>query len=344
MMNEECKRTSSIIIQHSHFSLLSRVGAPALFLAMAVALHVGAATPDGDRVVAIVNQDVITEKDVRDRAAAALNSLESGLSPAGRAERSMLILLSALRALVDEKLLLAEARRIQKDNPAAAQRMEAAVERHLEKERRAAGSVVAFREAIQREGLTYSEYVERLRNRIFCEILLHEFVDRNVSVSPAEMLEYYRRHRDQFQEPPQARYRQIFVRADKYESRAKAGEAAEYLAELLRKEYDFAKLTRENSDGPRAEEGGLWDFMRQGLRPKPIDDLIFSLPIGELGGPVATEIGFTLVKVEARKPGRTIPFEEVQADIRATLVEQERRRRYDRLIRRLEDENSVEIK
>ena len=320
------------------------MAALALSLTAAVAVHTGAATPGGDRVVAVVNQDVITEKDLRDRAAAALDALESGLSPAEREERTTLILLSALRALVDEKLLLAEARRIQKDNPTAAQRMEAAVERRLEKECRAAGGVVVFRESLEKAGLSYSEYVERLRNRIFREILLHEFVDRNTSVSPAEMLEYYRRNQEQFQEPPQARHRQIFVSADKYESRAKAEEAAEYLAELLRKEYDFAKLARENSDGPRAGEGGLWDFMRQGLRPKPIDELLFSLPIGEVGGPVATEIGFTLVTVEARKPARTIPFEEVQAEIREKLVEQERFRRYHRLIRRLEGESCVEIK
>lgn len=110
----------------------------------------------------------------------------------------------------------------------------------------------------------------------------------------------------------------------------------------LRKGEPFAELAKNRSNGPRRENGGLWDFVRQGVRPKPVDQLLFSLPVGEVGGPVETEIGYTIVKVEAHKPGRTIPFEEVQPKIEALLKARRQDVRYLELMRRLEEENYVE--
>jgi parvulin-like peptidyl-prolyl isomerase len=110
---------------------------------------------------------------------------------------------------------------------------------------------------------------------------------------------------------------------------------------LLQKQHDFADLARKYSEGPHAQEGGLWDFVRQGVRPEPLDKLIFSLPVGEAGGPVQTNIGYTIIMVEARRKARTIPFEEVQAQLEKQLLQEEWQRRYKQLIKRLEKEHHV---
>jgi len=251
---------------------------------------------------------------------------------------------SSQQMLVQEKLLLSEARRRQKDREAYDRQVTREVQHHLEKERRAAGGAEAFRKKIEESGLTYQEYVERIRSEVICANLLHSTVQRDLSISPVEIREYYEDNRERFTLPARATYRQIFIAAEKYETRDKAREAAERQLSLLEEGADFAALATENSDGPRANEGGLWQETRQGVRPQPVDKLIFSLPIGAVGGPVETEPGFTIVKVESRQGKEQIPLAEVQQKIENRLREKKQGRRYQRLIRRLEDENYVEFK
>ncbi len=302
-----------------------------------------AAAPISNVVVAIVNQEVIEHSDVLQRASPEFLKLEEGMAQSEREQRTREILEKALRALIDEKLLLTEAERLSKKNEAFGRLIDDRIALTLEAERRRTGGEAAFHDSLEKAGLTHATYVKRVRHKIMRELVRYHFVTRDLSVSPAELYEHYRKNLSRLSEPDKVRYRQIFIRVDKNKSRAKARELAEYLMDLLEKRHDFASLAREYSDGPHAEEGGLWDFMGRGARPPPIDDLLFSLPIGEVGEPLETDIGFTLVKVAARSPARIIPFEEVQGRLEAELLDRKWLERYRRLIRRLQEQNYVKI-
>ena len=321
------------------------LAAPLAILCLGVSFGAHTCAQVADRVLAIVNRDVITQRDVTERAAPTIAAIEQEvLSPEERDAQIRQIYTVSLRALVDEKLLAAEGDRLVAKNEAFGTRIEERQKEFLEAERRRAGGELAFRESIRKKGLTYPEYLKRVRTEILQQVVLFTFVDRDLSVSPAEMLDYCRKTPARFREPAKVRYRQIFLRAESPEALAKARETAAYLMELIEKQHDFEKLAREYSDGPRAKDGGLWDFTRKGLRPGPIDDLLFSLAPGEVGEPIETEIGLTIIKVEECKPARTIPFEEAQAAIERELLMRKRRQRYVELMQRLEAENYVEIK
>ena len=117
----------------------------------------------------------------------------------------------------------------------------------------------------------------------------YQFVMRDLSVAPREVREYYEQNLNQFEEPAQVKFRGIFIRVTETQNREAARKSADDLLLQLKKPADFAQLAKERS-ALHAEEGGLWDFTEQGTLPKPVDDLLFSLPVGEIGGPVETEM------------------------------------------------------
>jgi parvulin-like peptidyl-prolyl isomerase len=304
-----------------------------------------------DSVVAVVNKQVITQQDVLDRSGAALVELsrDRSLSPDERRQRATEINAEVLRQIVSEKLLLAEGNRLLSANEDLKKRFGENIESRLQEERRNAGGEAAFREALRKKGMTYEAYADHLRERTLMDYVRYQFVVRDLSVAPREILEYYQQNLSQFGEPAQVKFRGIFIRETEKQDREAARKAAEDLRLQLRKPTDFALLARERS-ALHAEEGGLWDFTEQGTLPKRVDDMLFSLPVGEIGGPVETEMpgpvkaesGFLIVKVEERKPARTRAFEEVQRPIEEMLLARKRINRYDALIRRLEAENYVE--
>ena len=292
-------------------------------------------------IAAIVNDEAITYGGITERAAPAVAAIEPRLSREEQREQMAMLHVSALRAMVEEKLLLAEGAR--QDNEAFDKQVDRILESRLENGRRTAGGAVAFKRKIEEEGLTYAEYVRRIRAKVIGDALLQNLVRRNLSVSPAETLEYYREHRGEFTETGTTKYRQIFISADKYENRADARKAADDVAGLLAEGQDFATLAIDKSDGPHAKDAGLWESSQKGLRPKAIEHLIFSLPLGTSSEPVESDIGFTIIKVEERNPEHVIGYEEAQEKIRAHLLYQKQIERYEGLMRQLEERNYVRL-
>ncbi|MGD1002163.1 MAG: peptidyl-prolyl cis-trans isomerase [Candidatus Brocadiia bacterium] len=304
-----------------------------------------------DSVVAVVNKQVITLREVLDRSGPALAELDkdNSLSQDERRRRKMDLNATVLRQMVAEKLLVAEGNRLLNANEGFKKHFDESVESRIQDERRNAGGEAALRESLQKKGLTYQAYTEQVRDRTLMDYVRYQFVMRDLSVAPREVREYYEQNLNQFEEPARVKFRGIFIRVTEMQNRAAARKSAQELLLQLKGPADFAQVAKQRS-ALHAEDGGLWDFTEQGTLPKQVDDLVFSLPVGEIGGPVETEMpgasgpesGFLIVKVEERKPARTRAFEEVQRPIEEMLLARKRISRFDALMHRLETENYVE--
>ena len=305
-----------------------------------------------DSVVAVVNKQVITLQDVLDRSGPALAELDrdSSLSEDERRRRKEEVNTAVLRQIVAEKLLVAEGLRLLNANEGFKKRFDENVEDRIQDERHSAGGDAALREGLRKKGLTYEAYSERVRDRTLMDFVRYQFVMRDLSVAPREVREYYEQNLNRFEEPAQVKFRAIFIRMTEERPRPAARKVAEDLLLQLKGTADFAQLAKARS-ALHAEDGGLWDFTERGTLPKPVDDVLFALPAGEIGGPVETEMpgpagmesGFLILKVEERKPPRTRPFEEVQRPIEEMLLARKRISRFDALMHRLETENYVEF-
>jgi peptidyl-prolyl cis-trans isomerase C len=133
-------------------------------------------------------------------------------------------------------------------------------------------------------------------------------------ITDPEVADYYREHAEQFQRPERVRLRQILV-----EERARAQEAERALADG----EDFAEVARRLSEEPSAPYGGdQGELSREDLPPRFVD-VVFGLLEGEVSDIIPVEYGFHIFQVVERKPERTIPLAEAEAEIR-DLLRQER--------------------
>jgi len=292
-----------------------------------------------DVVVAMVDDRVITRDEVCVRARA----LESEKERSSSAPVPDGLFRAALDRLVREALLVAEAKRLMAAQEGWSKRLDELVQREQERLRTLAGGDRAFRDRIERLGGRPDDFPVALREYLMQRMVLDAFVNSDLSVSPDELRERYRREIERFRVPERVQCRHIFVSARTAGDRKRAYETATYLMELLRKGHDFGRLAQQYSDDPHAAEGGLWDFMARGNWPAEVDAVLFSLPVGEFAGPIEREAGFSIVKVEARQQARIAPFEEVQEQIRTEMLDERRREREEKLFERLSREHYVEI-
>lgn len=88
-------------------------------------------------------------------------------------------------------------------------------------------------------------------------------------------------------------------------------------ARAARIEELFAAYAKQYSECPSKKEGGDLNFFpRAGAMVEPFAQVAFSLKPYEMSDVVATEVGYHLILVTARKPGTPKKFEDVKEDVR----------------------------
>jgi len=121
-------------------------------------------------------------------------------------------------------------------------------------------------------------------------------------------------------------------KADDIYTRAKNGE-------------DFAKLARETSDdaATRAEGGDLGTFGKDML-PKAIEELVFSMKVGDIRGPIRADRGFHVIKLVDRKIKDPKPFDEAKEEIRMQLRQKDMERQTKIYLAELRKKTLVDIR
>jgi peptidyl-prolyl cis-trans isomerase D len=151
-------------------------------------------------------------------------------------------------------------------------------------------------------------------------VLTMDGVQKQVSVTPKELEDYYKARAEQLGKPEERRASHILVAAAASatpEQKAKAKEKAEaLLAEAKKSPKAFAELARKNSEDPgSAAEGGSLGFFARGRMAKPFEDAVFGAKPGDVVGPVETQFGYHVIRLDEIKPSEGPKFEAVKAQL-----------------------------
>jgi len=96
-------------------------------------------------------------------------------------------------------------------------------------------------------------------------------------------------------------------------------EEAQALVEELANDADFPALAREHSTGPSGPAGGELGWFGPGMMVEPFETAVAGMEVGDVAGPVQTQFGWHVIKLnEARMKGAPA-LEEVRGDIEAQL-------------------------
>jgi peptidyl-prolyl cis-trans isomerase C len=92
-------------------------------------------------------------------------------------------------------------------------------------------------------------------------------------------------------------------------------EAAQALVEQLAEGADFAALARENSTGPSGPNGGALGWFSRGMMVPEFEQAVTELEAGEVGGPVQTQFGWHVIKLNETRLKEAPPLEEIRSEL-----------------------------
>jgi peptidyl-prolyl cis-trans isomerase SurA len=277
---------------------------------------VEASTPAVDRVVASVDGDPITMREVQDFASQHGQPIDSGDFASSDAARM------AVKALIGQKLLEQEVKKYdEKVDEAQVDKyiLNLRMDKHL--------SEAEFRAQLQASGMSYDELRKRARLDLEKALMIEEEVRAKINVSDDQIKAAYDAHKEDFTiTKERLRLSQILIALPPNPTPAQVS-AAQKKVEMVRaralKGDDFGDLARVYSDDDSKSNGGELG----GFAPGDINDAILAavkpLKPGEVSAPVRTSHGFHIVKLEDHEVPGLVPLSEVKAQIRAQLVDQQ---------------------
>ncbi|MCX5753492.1 MAG: peptidylprolyl isomerase [Candidatus Krumholzibacteria bacterium] len=209
----------------------------------------------------------------------------------------------ALQSLIATALLSIQADR---DNLRVEEKeLDAAVERWIAQKKTEIGGDDAFARQLAAEGLTMDTLRERYRENIRTLLLIdkikYQKIMPDVQVTEAEVRAYYKAHLSEFpQKEPTVSIAHILIVPKPSEAvLAKALEKITMIEGKLKAGEDFAATAKAYSDCPSAKFGGnLGTLNLDELNNPPFADAARKVAVGQVSGPVLTEFGYHIIKIE----------------------------------------------
>jgi peptidyl-prolyl cis-trans isomerase D len=164
-------------------------------------------------------------------------------------------------------------------------------------------------------------------------------LESKVTVDEAQLKAYYEEQKtktpERFTQPEQRRVRHILLQVSDPKEDAATKAKAEVILKRAQGGEDFAKLAKEFSqDTGSAAQGGDLGMSERKAWVAPFADAAFSMKEGEIRGPVKTQFGYHILKLDAIQPATVKTFEQSKPELETEY----RRNEAERLFNNAQDQ------
>jgi peptidyl-prolyl cis-trans isomerase SurA len=291
-----------------------------------------------DRILAVVNEQVITQGEVDRAMAAVYMQLSAKFSGKELEDKLEQVKRDILKQMIEEKLVLSQAKNYEikvneKDIDATIKEMRTKSGLTTDEE---------FSEMLAEQGLSMKMLRQLLIDQTIVRNIIQFEVASKIKPSPQEMLAYYEEHRSEFKLPERVHLYVITLYKD--DQGEKVYKKAQLIVQLLKQGADFKKLARQRSQDNNASSGGDMGIIEKGHFLPEIDAAVFNLEKGKFTDVVETPTAFYIFKLAEKLPEEEMPFSLVQDKIEAILFEKQFEVKYREWIEKIKKNAQIIIK
>jgi len=287
-----------------------------------------------DPVVAKVNGTAITLAQADSYA-----RTEARLLNANTTEETKAVWRDALDSIVGRQLLIEEAQRrkiVLRDAEVAARAREFQL-------------ASPSGQSLSAGGAPDADLMREVRGSMAIETMLDlEFRSHSVKPTPAAIKSYYDQHQDLFVvDPGEIRISHIAVKLPPDPTDQQKEQAEAKIKQLYAeagKTRDFAALARAKSeDAQSARNGGDLGYFHPGQLPPVVEKIAYATGTGHLSEIIASNLGYSFMKVTDRRGATYAPLKQVQPKIALVILDYNEQEAVDALVKQLKAKAKIEF-
>lgn len=293
-----------------------------------------------DRIIAKVNEKVITQSEVEERAYLKMMALQKqNVQPLPSMEKLMY---AELERLIEERLLIDVGQKL------GMKVDEDSVTKAIEEIKRNNGLKDGdLEKMLQEESKSMEEYRKKIHDQILLSRVVGYEVRKRVSISNEEIEKFYSQHQKDYWVSERLKLRHIlFLIEDgmfSNDRQIKTQKAQEAL-QKIRSGEDFMAVAKQYSEDISASTGGDLGEIERGKMVPEFEKAAFQLKEGEVSGLVETPYGLHIIKVDKIIPGHTLSLDKVRNQIQAHLSNERLKVEYEAYMLRLKENAFIENK
>ncbi|MBI3191101.1 MAG: peptidyl-prolyl cis-trans isomerase [Pedosphaera parvula] len=291
-----------------------------------------------DGIVVIVNDAIITHKEVQDFVGPAVDLLirqyqrqpEVLRQKVGEAERE------GLEQLVERQLILHDYTISGYSLP------ESVIEDEIQhRVREQFGDRATLTRTLQAQGTTYESYRKQVRDQFIVSILRQKNISSEIIISPFKIETYYQAHKADYKVEDQVKLRMIVINQPSGAAPDTAQKLAREVLLKLDEGVSFKEMASIYSEGSQRGEGGDWGWVERSVLRKELAEVAFTLKPGERSGVIVTPTACYVMLVEDVRKANVKPLAEVRSEVEKILITKEQARLQKKYIDRLKTKSFI---
>jgi peptidyl-prolyl cis-trans isomerase SurA len=315
-----------------------------LFLALIIQSLVLTAPVFGsivDRVVAKVNNEIITLSTVKSKAALFLSRIDPSDSDSVKLTEKQLMQQS-LDSIIDEKLKVQEGKKIGLIvNEETINKAIADIYKN--------NNITAnqFKLILEKEGRDFASYKKNIHDQILSSKVVKMHFQGAQLASNRDTFKYYKVNKKKYWVPNRVVISQIMFITGKDLSKSdvelKKKKAREILG-LLRSGKDFSGLAKKYSEDISGPLGGRVGIIERGITLPKFEEIAFNLKLNEVSNVFQTENGIHIIRCDDIISGYFKSYKDVKAEIKGLLDFEKRGESYIAWMKELRETAFIEVK
>ena len=172
----------------------------------------------------------------------------------------------------------------------------------------------------------FKKAYENAKRDILAQMAMRETL-KDVTVTEEELKTFYDQNQQQIKKGETVNAKHILTDSEE--------KCHDILEEIVKGEKTFEDAAKEFSTCPSKERGGDLGEFGKGQMVKEFEDAAFSAEIGHVVGPVKTQFGYHLIKVEKKNEASVVSFEQIKENLRTNLLQQKQSTAYNQKVEEL---------
>ena len=171
------------------------------------------------------------------------------------------------------------------------------------------------------------------QKKIVIAKLIENEVDLKIVIAPAEVSQYYEFHKEEFMTPKMFRASHILLKTE---------EEAQAVKATLDQGADFEETARQKSFDTTAARGGDLGYFQPGQFVPEFEAAVLAMNKNEIRGPVQTQFGYHLIRLDDRVEPRLRDFQSVKKLVEERLRNERRSKTFKELVERVRGNKKIE--
>lgn len=294
-----------------------------------------------DRIVAVVNDDIITLAELN----AAFAPYEGGIEEnyKGPDKKKFVEQQKALllKQMIDAMLIEQEAKKAGAAVAVTDGEIEEVFQNMLAKNN---VTMDEYTKRLASEGKTLQSIKKDIRSQILRMRLLRREVQAKVLVTDQEIGQYYDKHRAKYEGKEAVRIFQLLLPVPQDADAATRRKIDALAKDMHRRILKAEPLEDLIARGPAGMQAGDVGFIERGTILPEVEKAAFGLEVGQISDIIESEVGLHIIRVVDKRGAGLKPIQTVREEIKAIIEEEKVAKKYDEWIEDVRKKAFIDIR